>query len=1057
MNSGLVHQNDRIQRRLLAVLLSVFVVAGCNYRGRAPGALKNNRNPAAPQDTDPNRSVETFASPLEIAAGTEVIAQCVVRRDQQHLPDVPTDLQVVPDPGTMTESTDGIHFTPTAAGAYLLKCNTKDGSVKDGHGIHVTVTAASPAVVETKLEFPAAQAGMPVGVGCVMFDGYANPVEDASATGLDVDEALDVDPTPARGFKIRGTKSGDYDVACEFGDLLDTTPELFSVLPGIPERTETMVLPATAGPKDAMKVSCAVSDGFGNLLDRVATSFYVLAGDGSSASTTGLDAAAGSFSVTRAGAYYVSCTAPGYFAGDETPAEVQVNPGLPYSWVVDLEDQDCFWENRRLPLDYEIFDYWGNRVEDADVALTSVPAGAVVKVGEQNYVVVGQGDFDLSLDVVSATHVGATITPESMSVRVDSRPPEVRIDSPGRAESLSSGQLSDSNVHVSGIVTDAVSDITSLVVHGTAQNVDGVNLTENVDFNMSSRWGLSIITAEVADECGNRGVSAQSFLRSPSYYIPRSNAHPPARAAEGIIAHLNQEILDDGNRGDVDDLATVAWKVLTAIDLNDVIPNPIAVSPDSNHDGQVDRKTYGCVFWNETNYRTGYRITKTGAFSYNAPRMDRIDAVSGGVHLVASIRNLRLPLKVWGNVDLQCAGEIDAQVDGEVLANSVDIDARVGISLSGGTPSVSICDSCLSIGFNRFRIDVDWGILEDIGLGGLLQSITDAIVDSFKPNIIELLEATVRDEIQPVLQDFLAGFSLDTGFDLPPPLGMRLNIGSGIDGITFCGPRVSGLSKPSACPASNPVPGWGELSLATQLYPSSRGNDIPVKGAIRRRAYPPSFSNTGRAFGLGLSDDLLNQMLWALWYGGGLSLGLDDLADVTGDLDLNGVELDLFAELPPVIMPGRNGYDIDIGVGDLYVDATVDLGELLDVETEGSGVIKVEIYVSMLVGAEVRLNSSTNELSFAMSDDVEIYVQVVDIDDPGYQGVMSDLFAELLGLVLPKLLDKMLTSFPIPEFDLGALSEHLSDTIWSLHNGRIARENNGGINSDFYTLTGSLQ
>ena len=58
----------------------------------------------------------------------------------------------------------------------------------------------------------------------------------------------------------------------------------------------------------------------------------------------------------------------------------------------------------------------------------------------------------------------------------------------------------------------------------------------------------------------------------------------------------------------------------------------------------------------------------------------------------------------------------------------------------------------------------------------------------------------------------------------------------------------------------------------------------------------PSFDRGPYSFGIGLRDDLINQVLWAVWYGGGLSL--DDPTALVGGLLLCHSLID--ALTPPV-------------------------------------------------------------------------------------------------------------------------------------------------------------
>jgi hypothetical protein len=244
------------------------------------------------------------------------------------------------------------------------------------------------------------------------------------------------------------------------------------------------------------------------------------------------------------------------------------------------------------------------------------------------------------------------------------------------------------------------------------------------------------------------------------------------------------------------------------------------------------------------------------------------------------------------------------------------------------------------------------------------------------------------------------------------------------------------------------------MGLYSQIYPSARGANIPTSApdAIRKSGARPSFSATSYEFGMGIKDDMFNQILWALWYGGGLDIDAETMAGIIGGTGFGGIDMSLFFETPPVAMPGREGWELQLGIGDAYVDANVDLAALFGGGSGGAGQLHVGLYLSTIMGGTLDINSA-NELVVSLDPDPQIYVQVVDIDDPGYQAVMSDVFVEILRLILPNLISSVLSSFPIPEIDLSGIANLPpgTDATWSFTNATIQRQ------SDYYVITGSLQ
>ena len=180
-------------------------------------------------------------------------------------------------------------------------------------------------------------------------------------------------------------------------------------------------------------------------------------------------------------------------------------------------------------------------------------------------------------------------------------------------------------------------------------------------------------------------------------------------------------------------------------------------------------------------------------------------------------------------------------------------------------------------------------------------------------------------------------------------------------------------------------------------------------------------------------------MLWAVWYGGGLSLD-DPTALVGGGFE--GVTLSIDALTPPVLMKSDT-YDLELGLGDLYVDASIDLGDF--------GTLDVGAYVSVVAGAFVDLDPTTNQLIFSFADTPSIWVDVASLPEPAFQGPVSQVLTGVLEQIVPELIGSIVGSIPLPEFDVGDLAGLPNSTVWRLNNGSLTRTDSA------IKLTGSLE
>ena len=96
------------------------------------------------------------------------------------------------------------------------------------------------------------------------------------------------------------------------------------------------------------------------------------------------------------------------------------------------------------------------------------------------------------------------------------------------------------------------------------------------------------------------------------------------------------------------------------------------------------------------------------------------------------------------------------------------------------------------------------------------------------------------------------------------------------------------------------------------------------------------------------------------------------------------------------------------------------------------------------------IDPTTNELILSLDSNPDVWVQVAAIDEPSFQGPMSELFTEILRLVVPQLLSSAIGSIPLPEFDVGGLAGLPQSEVWRLANGSL------DLNGSYYRLTGSL-
>ncbi|MBI3179611.1 MAG: hypothetical protein HYZ27_08105, partial [Deltaproteobacteria bacterium] len=522
----------------------------------------------------------------------------------------------------------------------------------------------------------------------------------------------------------------------------------------------------------SVNVSCTVTDAYGN---PVSAPSSVVVMPASSAPQSGLVQSGMAFSATRAGLYYVFCAVPGYQAGDESPALVRVHPGLPCTWAYDsLDTSGCFWQGRRLPFYYEVADFWGNVVDPAPVEMVAIPSTGVTSDGQGGWIFANEGDYALSFSVLQphdtdSTHdctglPGTVALPYIANIRVDSRGPQFSITSPARSAMLLQGGVADASVPISGSVTDTLSPITGLEVNDNVLTVSGTSLSESISQTQTSRWGMSAITGEVVDECGNRSVLAQSYLRSGQYFAAATAPSSGSRAITGILAHLNQPVIDDSNRVDINDMATMGERILLAQDFNALIPPGTVLASEPLRSG-----CSFCQFWNDTSYTVRRDDNASRRINVEGPYITYLRAINGGMDFAIRIDQFDFPLEAegcWRTCDCGLQGTIcTGWISGWAGADRIDASGSLGISLVGGVPTVVV--NSITVNANGMYLNIDCGILDFV-----CDAITGSVMPYLESTIEGAMEDAIRDQIPPTLESFLSGFSLDTGFSLPPPMSM---------------------------------------------------------------------------------------------------------------------------------------------------------------------------------------------------------------------------------------------------------------------------------------------
>lgn len=791
-------------------------------------------------------------------------------------------------------------------------------------------------------------------------------------------------------------------------------------------------------------VNCFVREGTSLFLPQTA----ILVTVSPSVASLQVSGASATFTPTVSGEYRAYCRSADSTLVDTVGATLQVDAGAAYNWMVELLDRDCYAQHLGLPFDVEVYDVYGNVLATPELTLHTVPATTIERDSRGRFIIDAEGTFDVTLEVGGAMDPAGSLPPFVATVIIDSTPPTIELTSPSRGGMLQSGGFDDANVTIAGAASDVGSSLVSLSINDIVQTVDGRQSTASFSVVQSSRWGANLVTGRAEDACGNVGVLGQAYLRGPQYYDGALQPSASGRVNAATLMQLNQSVVDDGDRATLDDLATIVNTVLAGLDFNALVyPGKMLVydllqDPCANLD---------CFLTFSSGIDTGYTVWRSPRLAdqvtWNAPVIDSVRIVDGGIQLAAHMGQFAFPMRVWA-AEKECAWGCsyethDITLDAWMGFSRLDFGGTFGVTLVGGQPQVT---------FKGVTFDITGAYLDPDC--GALDGVCDAAASLATDYAVDVVEGLVRDaltnQVPPLVAQALGGLSVTSCVQPPAPLDMQLNIAATLDTMAFCGP-AGGLSHPSVCPATSPASGFGWTGLGLQFFPMRRGENIPpgARGALRKGGTLANFTGSTYDFGVGVQDDALNQLLWAFWYGGGFDL---DLSEFVSDVAPAGTQLSIALALPPVVMPGRDGYEVQIGMGDVFVSATLDLAEVLGDLTSGPMPFHVGAYFSLVAGASIDIDGVRNELILDVDPNLEAVVQITEIDDvaAAYSGEISELIARMMREKLPELVQDAVGTMPIPALEVGGLPGLPNDTYWGIGNSSIARS------GSYMALTGNL-
>lgn len=748
---------------------------------------------------------------------------------------------------------------------------------------------------------------------------------------------------------------------------------------------------------------------------------------------------------TRVGRVEVSCVFRSLRLSDETPAIVEVTPGEPARVVTSL-DLDSIEAGGTVRASCEVFDAYGNRIEDASPTVRSEPAEDGNAFEDSLGTFTKAGFFDVFCELP-----GAESTPAELEVR------------PGIPASLVISRVPDQPIYAIGQVID----IARLVADRYGNPIDDAVVPVTSDppgqqlgdgrFRYLEDGRYTLTATVVGPTEGGEPLSASTVV------IVDGNG--PAIACDDPVDGAILDRRPGGTitfRGSVSDLSGVT----------DLRVNGTQVTVDANGSFTHELEThYGINFVDlSATDSAGREASRTCAFLVadvwspddrtlsdtlslrmrqaafdDGDRTDGLDSLGDILSTVINSSGLRdtlhsqlranNPLKpsscdssvlgvcvlrsevIYRDSELNGPNTSDLQlVDGGLRAtvrlenvririrvrgrvsgipydttgwvtfSHLEVRATFDTGLSGGRPRITV---------RRGSVSTDVGSI-DTDFSGLDGGIIDIVVDLFQGRVRDLIANLVRDWVTDNFNDILDGVvggldvsSLGTSFEVP-----RLDSDATI-------PLTFGLGFSSLNTTSRRM----LFGIGTRFF-APAAHARPTLGAPVRRGARLLDPGGDGSTAVAVHEAILNQALHALWRGGFFDATLN--TDALGGGLPAGVEAELSTGLPPVVViTAANRVEMSLG-------AMVMRLSYPDLFAE-------PINLTLGVRASMRVRLSGDSLIFDGFGIEELYFST-DLAslDMSTRDTLEGFLSQLLERIIRPALMDALPTLPIPSFELPA-------------------------------------
>ena len=852
---------------------------------------------------------------------------------------------------------DGV-FAPTLRGGYTLACGILDTEIVDPEPVYVYVEPGPIHDADSRIDPEEAKAGDPVIVDCIYTDAYGNEINRPDSYIVEPEEGWS-----SVGSKVVFKTAGVYSVTCtdSAAGISDPTPAYASIWPGLPRTIRAVLNPPTVAASEPSIIQCVTEDEYGNAIPP--DQFPLVVSHPENLALNGLE-----ISGTVAGLYQIKCLPQSEDAAyfEIVRGELTVLPGPPHEMVVvPIPEKDVYKTYEIVDFEISVLDEWGNLIPDPPLTKpTASPTPGIKVINETTVLLKKEGVFLLTftLDGLSFPFV-------EMEIVIDGSGPSVVIEQPLRGETRDDKPV----INVIGTINDPFAGIASFLVNDYAVAVDADgNFTRIVPLHI----GMNTVTWTAVDLGGNESDGARGLYYSPEWYPYHAGIVPETYVPRGLIMSFREDFIDDGvhDHNNPNDLATILELVVGSLDLNGLLPNPVASS------GSYQILVHNVV---------------AGPLSLWLTPLDGAMAVEGTIAWLSANIEIEGECKVLG-IDL-CP-----DFSGSINISELGLSTEVELAVIDGVVVSNEVYSSVTVGSVDVNID---GIL-----GWMFDWILDIVVDLMTPTIEDAFQDAIGDELGAMMGDLFGELTLDEQLEVNSLMegfpGVLLDLKTNVQNLVLS-------------------PQGMIIEFKALFWTPKQIDRNPLGSMGRARCMDPNegvyVHSINSRIGIAMFDDFLNEALFGVWWGGllNLTIGAGDVGgiDSFAEFGISEVAVNTNFFLPPILNDCYADRQQRLEIADGYIEA--------DMLVVGQPVT-MGAFIQLVAGVEIGLvdNDGVSELGINIQEVEYFDLEVVSLTGSleGSEEAIEEMIKEnLMDEIVGALLGDTLTSFPLPEVELSKL------------------------------------